>query len=212
MRLRVATIETSICGCVGITWWVLTIKRRGSPSWWLILRLLQSSRSISFFIKSIHGEIEENCLLQKSWQSLIHHRGYRYQDGRPFQVCLVRSPGMKLIFLGVCCKSHQIKLLCLRFFRGRYARTKHEKADTIFSENQQWECITYMTVKMGDMIAPYCADLEEDDSVPFVVGERHRIQMPHQHIILGQDVSIHISWSCCIYILSEVRRMTRPCP
>lgn len=43
---------------------------------------------------------------------------------------------------------------------------------------------THKTVKIGDMIAPYCAALDEDDSFPFVVGERHRIQIPHQHIIL----------------------------
>lgn len=34
------------------------------------------------------------------------------------------------------------------------------------------------------MIAPYCADLAEDESDPLVVGERQRIQIPHQHIIL----------------------------
>lgn len=37
---------------------------------------------------------------------------------------------------------------------------------------------------MGDIIAPYCADLVDDGSVPSVVGERHRIHIPHQHIIL----------------------------
>jgi hypothetical protein len=41
-----------------------------------------------------------------------------------------------------------------------------------------------MTVKMGERMAAYWAEREEDDNVPFVDGERERIQIPHQHIIL----------------------------
>jgi len=36
------------------------------------------------------------------------------------------------------------------------------------------------------MMAPYCAAFEDEERSPSVVGERHRIQMPHQHIILDE--------------------------
>lgn len=43
---------------------------------------------------------------------------------------------------------------------------------------------THMKVNNGDTTAPYCAARADEDSSPFVVGERHRIQIPHQQSIL----------------------------
>jgi hypothetical protein len=39
-------------------------------------------------------------------------------------------------------------------------------------------------VKIGDTMALYWAALTNDGSDPFVLGERHSIQIPHQHMIL----------------------------
>jgi hypothetical protein len=40
-------------------------------------------------------------------------------------------------------------------------------------------------VNIGDTTAPYWADLTEEGSEPFVLGDRHRIHIPHQQIILA---------------------------
>ena len=50
--------------------------------------------------------------------------------------------------------------------------------------------VTYRVVKIGDRIAPYWARLAEVGSDPSEVGERHRIQIPHQHIILNQFIEL----------------------
>ena len=39
---------------------------------------------------------------------------------------------------------------------------------------------------MGDTMEPYWAARAEDERCPFVVGDKQRIQMPHQHIILEE--------------------------
>ena len=43
---------------------------------------------------------------------------------------------------------------------------------------------TYSVVKIGDIIAPYCARPAGTGNVPFVVGDKQRIHIPHQHNIL----------------------------
>jgi len=70
---------------------------------------------------------------------------------------------------------------------------------------------TYIIVKIGDIIAPYCAAREGGDRSPFVVGERQRIHIPHQHIILWWLRPQATLCSDC-HLLSKIRWMTRPRP
>jgi hypothetical protein len=43
---------------------------------------------------------------------------------------------------------------------------------------------TYKNVNMGETTLPYCAARAEPVRPPFVVGDKHRIHNPHQHMIL----------------------------
>jgi hypothetical protein len=72
--------------------------------------------------------------------------------------------------------------------------------------------LSYSTVKIGDTIEPYRAAVAEDDRLPLVLGERHRIQIPHQHIILEALGSNFQTDHNFADLLSKVRWMARPSP
>jgi len=62
---------------------------------------------------------------------------------------------------------------------------------------------------MGDTTEPYWAALAEDERSPSVLGERQRIQIPHQHIILKMTNQYENKNPLTRWIqLSKVGRMT----
>jgi hypothetical protein len=52
---------------------------------------------------------------------------------------------------------------------------------------------TYSMVKSGETTVPYCAAFAPPGSVPFVLGEIVRVQMPHQHRILASHGRVSLA-------------------
>lgn len=95
--------------------------------------------------------------------------------------------------------THEVKFLSLRFFSSGNARAEHEKAVKILRVISKFaakfDVASYIVVKIGDTIEPYCAALAEGEIWPLVLGDRHKIQMPHQHIILYEILRI------CLFVV-----------
>ena len=69
--------------------------------------------------------------------------------------------------------------------------------------------IPYIVVKRGDVIAAYCARFAPEAKLPFVLGERHRIQIPHQHRISPKYGGWRLQAQIPIYKVSISQRKDR---